>query len=94
MCDMMLSLGFTAPISREFCMKMGLWTLMTEKILCSGYLGNGCYGNGKTFCEPICLRNVDSGGQEWMEKEYVLSWKLIFCHGNQCYHNNQKISSR
>ncbi len=35
-------------------MKVGHGTLTTGKILRSGYLGNGCYGDEKTF---LILRN-------------------------------------
>ncbi len=40
--------GVYGQTSLKFCMNVGLWTLMTGKILGSSYLGNGCYGNEKT----------------------------------------------
>ncbi len=52
--------------SMKFCMKVGIWTLITEKmlwfgyldngchILWFGYLDNGCHGNLKTF-SGLCI---------------------------------------
>ena len=37
------------PISMKSGMKVGLWTLATEKILQSSYLDDRCQGNEKTF---------------------------------------------
>ena len=34
-----------SPITMKSGMKMGLWTLITGKLLRSGYLGNGCHGD-------------------------------------------------
>ncbi len=42
------------PILTKFGMKVGHGPLTTGKILRSGYLGNGCYGDEKTF---LVLRN-------------------------------------
>ncbi len=42
------------PIPTKFGMKVGHGTLTTGKILRSGYLGNGCYGDEKMF---LILRN-------------------------------------
>ncbi len=37
--------GVYSPITMKSGMKMGLWTLITGKLLWSGYLRNGCHGD-------------------------------------------------
>ena len=43
--------GVYSPITMIFGIKMGLWTLITGKLLWSGYLGNGCHGDQIAFSE-------------------------------------------
>ncbi len=40
-----------SPITMKFGIKRGLWTLIIGKLLCFGYLGNGCHGDQITFSE-------------------------------------------
>ena len=37
--------GLYSPITVKSCMKMSLWTLITGKLLWSGYHGNGWHGD-------------------------------------------------
>ncbi len=68
--------------------EMGHGTLTTGKILRSGYLGNGCYGDEKTF--SILKYSIDWGkngpGRSIMDGSknlgYLLPWKPTCCHGN------------
>ena len=85
-------------MSLKFCMTMGLWALMTGKILWSGHLGNGCYGNEKhlespefgLFCSYMWIVVAKKNEERIciVMDTCVLSWQPI------CYHSNQKMSSR
>ncbi len=43
--------GVCSPIPMKFGINMGLWTLITGKLLWCGYLGNGCHGDQIAFSE-------------------------------------------
>ncbi len=90
--------GVYSPISMKFGMKVGLWTLITGKILRSCYLGNGCHGDQKTFSEPYnglsALHwGMGSVGRKNRKRtvKYVLSWKPTYCHSNQKYVFDSRI---
>ena len=65
----------------KFGMKVDLWTLITGKLLWSGYLGNGCHGDQKSFSELYSSLSGALMGMEWLGNE--LPGKLTRYHGNQ-----------
>ena len=74
--------GVYGPMSMKFGMKVGLWTLITGKILWSSYLGNGCYGDQKVYKIaiklPILALGLGMGGLGNTGEEYL----DICCHEN------------
>ncbi len=74
----------------KFGMKVGLWTLITGKLLWSRYLGNGFHGDQKLSKSSvpahfgIAFVYEKSGKDDKEMLNYVLPWKQT------CYHSNQK----
>ena len=79
--------GVYSPITMKFGMKVDLWTLITGKLLWSGYLGNGCHGDQKYFSELysnlLWYWNLSGAlmGMEWLGNEFP--GKLARYYGNQ-----------
>ncbi len=78
--------GVYSPNSMKFGMKVGLWTLITGKLLWSCYLGNGCHGDKKLYKSSVMAHFGIAFEYEKDRKKilrYVLPWKQTCCHSNQ-----------
>ena len=78
------------PISTILGMKVGLWTLMTGKILWLSYHGNGCHGDKKHPQSPIMAYYgiAFEYGRSWKDGKRTLRCELSW--EPTCYHSNQQ----
>ncbi len=87
--------GVYSLITMKFGMKVGLRTLITGKLLWSGYLGNGCHG------DQIALSELYNGlfwiwstvEYEYREAEGKWKWNIEMWVTMEtiCCHSNKKI---